>query len=151
MKKNAFDQSGNSPPANAGTTLAFVSHDFVGKASAFFRGKPTSRNSFDTISLLLFLDIHSGSYFWYYLPKGDAIQQAVEYAMEKKHFAPVGAAWIVFEERTTGKVHLSEETDTFVDGRLDREEVLNATIPYFMRDNFNYKLEDVKFTDLERN
>jgi len=61
---------------------------------------------------------------------------------------PVGVTYLVFERRATGRIHLSKDIESYIDERFDASEVLNATIPYFMRDLFGYKIDTVKITDL---
>jgi len=129
-------------------TLQFSSSEFTTKATTFFNDKPQELNGFPVIRLLLFLDPRSLHYDWYSLSPKDKMQSVVEYYMEKKVLIPIGAAALSFVERGDGRIHLSDTLPSFIDPPFNSEEVLSQTIPYFMRDTFGYKLDQIKISDL---
>jgi hypothetical protein len=127
----------------------FASNKFIANIEDFFNGLPSKRNGLPTVSLLLFLDPNDWHYVWKTLDIHESIAKAVIHGMSVKYLIPVGATQLTFEKRDTGRIHLSK-APCRLDERFDREEVLNATIPYFMRDAFGHKLESIKFTDFNK-
>jgi hypothetical protein len=124
---------------------------FAAIVSDFLDGKPSKRNGLSTVRALLFMDSTDNHYVWYALGAQDVVEDVIDHSMSKKFLVPVGVTYLVFETRDTGRIHLSKDIESYIDERFDADEVLNATIPYFMRDLFGYKLDAVKITDLGKN
>jgi hypothetical protein len=131
-------------------TPEISSANFSAVATDFFNIQPQERNGLPMIPLLLFLDPRTNSYVWYSTgSKLTDVNAVVEHRMVKLILIPVGAASLIFEER--GGIVKLTDIPNFVDNRFDGEEVLNATIPYFLRDTFGYKLEHIRISDLTKN
>jgi hypothetical protein len=120
---------------------------FVREATDFFANRHSSHNGLLTVKLLLFLNMENGHYCWRVLD--GAIEEIVLHGL--KYMAPVGGVYITFEHRSDNRIGLTRELDVFVDPRFDKEEVFNNTVPYFMREKFNYGLSDVVVRDLTSN
>ena len=131
----------------------FSSVKFAVVVNDFLDGKPSKRNGLSTVRALLFLDPTDNHYVWYALGTQDVIEDVIDHSMSVKHLAPVGVTYLVFERRDTGRIHLSlsKNIESYIDERFDADEVLNATIPYFMRDLFGYELDTFKITDFAKN
>ena len=130
------------------------SSEFAAQAATFFKGQPKATGDFaekfPPIPLLLFFAPYADSYMWYPLAPQEDIGRVIEYAMEKKRFVPIGACLLGFEQRGE-RIHLSESLPHFVDPNFDAEEVLNGTVPFFMKEKFNYDLKSVRVSDLTKN
>jgi len=122
----------------------FSSVKFAATVRDFLDGKPSKRNGLSTVRALLFLDPTDNHYVWYALGTQDAVEDVIDHSMSVKHLAPVGVTYLVFERRATGRIHLSKDIESYIDERFDASEVLNATIPYFMRDLFGCTIDTVK-------
>jgi hypothetical protein len=128
----------------------FSSVKFAAIVRLFLVGLPSKRNGLPSVRLLLFYNPADAHYVWYALRNQDVI----DHSMSEKHLVPVGATCLVFERRATGRIHLSKDIEGYIDERFDSDEVLNGTIPYFIRDSFvgsGYTLDTVKITDLSVN
>jgi hypothetical protein len=132
----------------------FSSAEFTEKAEAFFKDRhETKVNGLPTVSLLLWLDPVTMNYVWYAVAPKDKLETVVEYSMGKKMLIPAGAVFITFRNEIVGDktvVKLSEDMPNFVHELYNAEEVLNATVPYFMRDTFGYELGQVKISYLTK-
>jgi len=124
---------------------------FANEVLAFFKDRPEEVNGLGTIRLLLFIEPISGTYTWYALAKWESIENVLQIGMAKKRYVPIGACFLSFEKRANDRVYLVEEAPVFVNENFDAEEVLNGTIPYFMKEKFNYTLGQIKISDLSKN
>lgn len=123
---------------------------FISQATAFFGGRPTTFNNLPVVKLLLFVDPRTDNYVWAVIRDGDTVDGVVKQAIGTKSVFPVGTAFLTFDTYD-GRAKLSKAIDFVIDTQFDEEEVLNGTIPYFLRDALGYQLEDVKFSDLTKN
>jgi hypothetical protein len=126
--------------------ITFSSEDFSQSAKDFFATTPETQNDLPTIRLLLFLDPQDMHYVYYCL-QDEPIRKLVEHSMEMKDYIPAGMTRVGFR-KDGGRIKLAEDFPCRIDKEFDYIEVLNATVPYLMRDIFNYKLDDVRITDL---
>jgi hypothetical protein len=125
-------------------TMVFKSEKFAADATAFFKKQPGTVNDLPVVRLLLWLNPQTTNYMWSYLSEprhseASEVSSEVLKGMNMLRLVPIGAVLLSFEVRADKRIYLSAETPSFVDERFDLDEVLNGTIPYFMREKFGYR------------
>lgn len=141
-------------PYKTEVVAKFDSATFTAAAEEFFKDKRDSKvNGLPTVSLLLWCDPVTGHYVWYAIAGKDKLNEIIESSMAKKLLIPVGAALVTFRNQVVGDkaVIKLDGLPTFVHEIFDAEEVLNGTIPYFMREQFGYEIGMVNIRDLSKN
>lgn len=124
---------------------------YIRDAEALFSRLPKEVNGMGTIRLLLFVDPVSGCFIWYPLGGLETVTRVVKAGIDKKGFLPIGACFLSFEQRDNDRIYLRQEVPIFVHEHFDAEEVLNGTVPYFMKEKLNYDISSLKAYDPEKN
>src|SRR5664280_1670958 len=108
------------------------------------------KDGLPVINLLLFWD-STNHYAWRSIGQpdsfGDEFEQDIAKILLETHAkydaVPIGICQLTFVQKGE-KVYLNENTSALLwDDNFEIAEVLNGTVPYFMKEHFGYKLEDV--------
>jgi hypothetical protein len=142
---NKAQQKYQSVPTNEVLQIQIDQNEFISKAKALITLAPKQSGGFPTIPLLLFFKPSDATYGWYPLAQDEDIEKVVAVGSNKKGLLPIGCIIIQFEKRRDGRIHLADQSPFFVNEQFDAENVLNGTVPYFMRDKFGYSLGSVRF------